>query len=227
MRKLQLMLILLAVCGKLSAQILKIKQPKILYGFHAQTSTNAPFFISYYHLNSDNKGWGVKAGYGRENEVGYIYYNGNRNWPSTIANSSYVHKAEYFYVTPQYLAYAKDRRKSTFIIAFGLPLGMSRDRLTLNHRNDPVKGSYYVYKRDENKYVGLEVELAYWANLGKKMVIKYGLTTGMKLIGDAPFQEEFQNYNFDNVYYPGMYKTSYLNLQIGLLFSQIKNNKAN
>jgi hypothetical protein len=52
------------------------------------------------------------------------------------------------------------------------------------------------------------------------MALKYGFTTGMKLIGDAPFQDVFENYNYNKVYYPGMYKNNYFNFQIGLLFSQ-------
>jgi hypothetical protein len=225
MKKSLFIFILFAVCNKLSAQILKVKEPKIVYGLHLQTSLNAPLFISYYQLNSKNIGWGLKGGFGREKEAGEIMFKGERFGNTLIGRTIYERNAEYFYITPQYVAYAKERKKSTFMLAFGLPLGFSRDKLNQLHKDDPIKGDFYSYLKEENKYVGLEIELAYWANLGEKLIFKYGITTGMKLSGDAPFQEVFENYNYRSSYYPGMYKGGYLNLQIGILFSQIKSNK--
>jgi hypothetical protein len=220
MRKYFCCLILLALGGNIVAQIVKSNQPKNLFGIHIQNSLNAPVFISYYQLNKENKGWGLKAGFGREIENGLIYLKGQRFSSPLLGSTEYERKAEYFYIIPQFVAYTKENKRSTFVISFGLPIGYSEDWLNQLHINDPIRGDYNSYSREENSYAGLEVELSYLVNVGKTMALKYGFTTGMKLIGDAPFQDVFENYNYNKVYYPGMYKNNYFNFQIGLLFSQ-------
>lgn len=220
MRKLFFSFILITFGFRPSAQILNSKDSKNFFGLHIQNSLNAPLFLSYYQLNEDNKGWGLRFGFGRESEAGQIYLRGDRFGSSSIGRTDYIRRAEYFYLVPQYVAYTKHKKRSTFMLAFGLPLGYSKDWLNQSHVNDPIKGTYNTYLREENRYAGVEVELAFCANVGKTMAFKYGMSTGIKLIGDAPFQDVFENYNFSKVYYPGMYKASYINFQIGLLFSQ-------
>jgi len=219
MRKLLIILSLFAIQGKLLGQILNVKESRYFFGIHAQTTFNVPFFASFYQLDSENKGWGVKGGYGRNNEVGFINYQGQIS--TQMGRTRYTLNSEYFYVTPQYIPYSKFKNKKLFVLAFGLPMGISKDKLEQKHENDPIRGDFYTYLKDENQYFGLEVELSYWNNIGKSMALKYGLITGMKLNGEAPFKEVFENNNRKFTYYPGMYRNIYLNFQIGILFSKV------
>lgn len=209
----------------INAQILNVSGKKRFYGLHINSTQNAPFFASFCQLNAKNKGLGIKLGYGKGNEKGIIYYTNNSL--TTFGLIEYQHLANYYYFTPQIIPFSKLKNNSLFVIAFGVPLGISQNRLIQLHKNDPISGNYKTAINEINKYAGLELELSYWTYLGRKTAIKYGVSTGLHLEGNAPFQQVFNNLNADFTYYPGMYKTAYLNIQIGLLFTQIVNEKTN
>ncbi|MCG9880569.1 MAG: hypothetical protein MH472_08220 [Bacteroidia bacterium] len=202
------------------SQILNQKQDKNLYGLHLISNINAPIFGSFYQLDATNKGWGVKVGLGRNFDIGDIYYNTTygTSTSNAITRAEFESRSLYVYVTPQFIPFSKTKDKTLITIALGLPIGFSQDRLRINYINDPVFGTFSETILEENQYLGLEIEACIWKNLGKHAVLKYGLTSGYKISGKAPFQKIFNNLNEEESYFPGMYRGIYLNFQLGFLF---------
>jgi len=207
------------------AQFFTHNSRKFLIGINANSVIEVPLFCSLYLLNSTNKGLGLKFGYGRSNEKGKFYYQSEASFK--FGEMDYIHKANYFYVTPQIIPYTKTTNNSLTMFALGFPMGLSENILTQKFLNDPVFGNFTNSISEVNTYGGLEIELSYWRKLGKKMAIKYGATTGVKLFGEAPFQSVFDDLNKDYTYYPGLYRTTYLDIHIGLLYSHFSHEKKN
>jgi hypothetical protein len=223
MRVYLLLLLLFGGFQNCLAQFFTHNSRKLLFGIHANSVLEVPLFCSLYFLNSKNKGLGVKFGYGLSNEKGKFYYQDKAGFK--FGEIDYFHKANYFYVTPQILPYTKTTSNSLMMFALGFPIGLSENKLTQKFLYDPVFGDFTKTIKELNIYGGLEIELSYWRKIGKKMALKYGATTGVKLFGKAPFQPVFENFNRDNTYYPGLYKTSYFDIHIGLLYSHFSHEK--